>query len=140
MVQSSTQERIKDQNDAYFLAILLLILILELFFWWYCPITAVFGALIVIPAYVQTRRRAWTDKSAIGYGLIVIISWAFILGALEVYWFQNLSITYNLFYWFSSPVPYWLFMLCSGFFVALLVSRSVLFSLIATAFYSALED
>ncbi|NVM54343.1 MAG: hypothetical protein HWN66_11630 [Candidatus Helarchaeota archaeon] len=140
MNQRSNQEHIKDQNDASFLAILALVILLECFAWWYCPITAIFGILIIIFAYIQTRKQRWTIKPAIGWGLIGIIGWAFVLGALEVFWFQNLSITYNLFYWFSDPIPYWVFICFSGFFIVLLISRSLSFSMTATIFYLALED
>ena len=140
MDQNANKKRLKVQNQAFFWAILSFVIVLEIFAWWYCPVTAIFGVLIVIFAYFQTRKYKWTVKPAIGYGVLGILGWAFALGALEVFWFQNLSVTYNLFYWFSDPVPYWLFIVFSGFFIVLLISRSLPFSLIATVFYLATED
>ena len=140
MVDSTLEEKNRDQNDAYFLGILLFVLILEGFAWWYCPITVVFGIIVLGIAYYHTKRLLWIDKPKIVYGIISIISWSFILGALEVFWFQNDSISFNLFYWFSDFIPYWLFIIFSGFFIILLVSRSLPFTFVATLCYLALED
>ncbi|NVM30138.1 MAG: hypothetical protein HWN65_14940 [Candidatus Helarchaeota archaeon] len=134
MHQSSAQ-KIKDQNDAVFLAILAVVLILEIFLWWYGLVTAILGVLIAIFAYFQTRRQVWTVKPAIGFGILVIVGWAFLLGALEV-WLQRLIYTI----WFPNLIIYWSFLGFSGFFIVLLVSRSLPFSIVSTFFYLATED
>jgi hypothetical protein len=132
------------RNRARFIQIVIISLLCEIFFWWICPISLIFGISVVVIAIFFYKKNLFKDKfPKISYffiGILFSISYAIIYGALEFYVFQNPSHPLNLFNWFQSPIPYWVLLILSHFLLVYFICRNLSFSIVLTLIYCVNED
>ncbi len=137
------------RNKLRFLQIICLTLLCEIFLWWICPISLIFGIIVLITAFYFYKNDLFEEKYPkvlyIYIGIVSSIIWALIYGALEFYIFQNPLHPLFLFTWFTTETPigyigYWSLLIFSHFFLLYFITRNLSISIVLTSFYCINED
>ncbi|MHA1291698.1 MAG: hypothetical protein ACTSQJ_03405 [Promethearchaeota archaeon] len=124
--------------------IIISVLLCEFLFWWISPISFIFGIIVFLIAIYFYRKdllaEQFPENIYLYLGIFTSIMYALIYGALEYYVFQNPKHILFLFQWFKSPIPYWILLILSHFYIIFFITRNLSFSIVLTIFYCVNED
>jgi len=139
----------KHRNLARFIGIVICVVILEIFFWYPCPISLIFGICTGIAAILFSRAKMWNERfpkaKFFVIGVVFSLLWAIFYGFAEAYAFLNPESPLFLFHWFNSGIAmdyyaYWSLLIFSNGLILMFISRNLTFSCTATFFYLITED